>query len=203
MGCDGGSIAKRKEVVKTKKQEEQPGRSCELSSKWQFCHLSGMRLKQPIVSCQLGRLYNKEAILEFLLNSKAKKIRNSEETKAISKLPLPHVKSMKDVKDLNLKTNSNNSNQVSTNSNSTYFVCPITNLEMNGRYKFCYLLKCGCVLSDRALKQIPDDGKCLVCSTNYNANIDVITINASAKDLEELKANLKRRRMDRLKNSKP
>ena len=41
--------------------------------KWQHCHLSQQKLAKPIVACELGFLYNKEAIIEKLLDSKANK----------------------------------------------------------------------------------------------------------------------------------
>ncbi|KAG7226686.1 hypothetical protein INR49_023480 [Caranx melampygus] len=34
------------------------------------------------------------------------------------------------------------------------FICPVVGLEMNGKHRFCYLHTCGCVFSDRALKEV-------------------------------------------------
>ena len=71
MGCDGGTIPTRDELVKTKKKPEQKDKDSVRLFKWQHCHLSHQKLSRPIVACQLGFLYNKEAIIEKLLDSRA------------------------------------------------------------------------------------------------------------------------------------
>jgi hypothetical protein len=38
--------------------------------KWRQCSLSQQRLVKPVVACEVGRMYNKEAVLEKLLNDK-------------------------------------------------------------------------------------------------------------------------------------
>lgn len=71
MGCDGGSIPKRSELVKTKKQTaDQPSVDPETaaSAEWEYCALSRQLLSAPVVSCVLGKLYNKDAIYEYLLD---------------------------------------------------------------------------------------------------------------------------------------
>ena len=57
--------------------------------KWQHCCLSQAKLVKPIVACELGRLYNKEAIIEKLLNDK------SEGSNANSDGTADHIKSLK------------------------------------------------------------------------------------------------------------
>ena len=71
MGCDGGTIPKRDELVKTKKQNRQVDKTEQLIANWYYCALSKTPLKEPIVSCRLGKLYNKDAIIKYLLNKKA------------------------------------------------------------------------------------------------------------------------------------
>ncbi|RIB18350.1 hypothetical protein C2G38_2184788 [Gigaspora rosea] len=51
MGDDGGSIPKRIELVKEKQKER--------------------LLKAPVVACTLGKLYKRDAVLEYLLNRSA------------------------------------------------------------------------------------------------------------------------------------
>ena len=66
------------------------------------------------------------------------------------------------------------------------FICPVTGLEMNGRYRFSMLLQCGCVISERALHEVPPSseggagagGACLSCGTPYGTD-DVITLNGT------------------------
>jgi hypothetical protein len=69
MGCDGGSIPKRSELVKTKKrQREDADKTAASINEWFYCALSKEPLRPPLVSCALGKLYNKDAIYEFLLD---------------------------------------------------------------------------------------------------------------------------------------
>jgi hypothetical protein len=55
MGCDGGSIPRRDEMVKLKKKAEKADKDVELQARWKYCALSGEELKTPIVACELGR----------------------------------------------------------------------------------------------------------------------------------------------------
>lgn len=68
MGCDGGSIPRRDELVKLKKKAEKvdPGEIERI--KWFTCALSNEKLKEPVVTCELGHLYNKEAVIRCLLD---------------------------------------------------------------------------------------------------------------------------------------
>lgn len=36
--------------------------------RWQHCSLTQQPLQKPIVACELGRLYNKESILQMLID---------------------------------------------------------------------------------------------------------------------------------------
>ncbi|ORX82379.1 hypothetical protein BCR32DRAFT_192555, partial [Anaeromyces robustus] len=154
MGCDGGTIPKRDELVKTKKQNKQVDKTEQLIATWYYCALSKTPLKEPIVSCKLGKLYNKDAIIKYLLNKKAY---------GDGDIICKHIQSIKDVTTLNLTANpaysSSNkhssivSNTVGNDVLIPQFVCPITMKEMSGKYKFVYL-PCGCVFSEQALKEV-------------------------------------------------
>lgn len=87
MGCDGGTIPKRDELVRMKKKPEQVDKNYELNAKWFHCALSEAELRTPIVCCELGNLYNKEAVLEYLID------KSSVTTDIAS-----HIRSLKDVK---------------------------------------------------------------------------------------------------------
>lgn len=72
MGADGGSIPTRRELVKTKSSRtEKADQNVQTYTHWYLCALSRAPLQIPVVSCMLGRLYNKDAVLRFLLESKA------------------------------------------------------------------------------------------------------------------------------------
>ncbi|KTF80407.1 hypothetical protein cypCar_00040561, partial [Cyprinus carpio] len=73
MGCDGGTIPKRHELVKGPKKVEKVDKNAELAAKWKYCALSQEKLKRPIVACELGRVYNKDAIIEYLLDKSAER----------------------------------------------------------------------------------------------------------------------------------
>lgn len=83
MGNDGGSIPDRRDLVRSKPKAEQADRANQTRARWFFCALSKVsvgptilanaksqqrRLQEPIVSCPLGKLYNKDSIIEFLLD---------------------------------------------------------------------------------------------------------------------------------------
>lgn len=67
MGCDGGSIPRREELVKLKKKAEKVDPTEVERIKWFTCAMSNERLKEPIVACELGHLYNKEAVIRALI----------------------------------------------------------------------------------------------------------------------------------------
>ncbi|CAH2303081.1 RTF2 homolog [Pelobates cultripes] len=154
MGCDGGTIPKRHELVKGPKRVEKIDKNAELVARWYYCTLSQEKLTKPIVACELGRLYNKDAVIEFLLDKSPDK--PHAESAA-------HIKSMKSVIELNLSDNPAWSGDKGNRKGDAYdepcaqFICPVVGLEMNGRHRFCVLRGCGCVFSERALKEIKTD----------------------------------------------
>uniref|UniRef100_A0A8D1VIM0 Replication termination factor 2 n=1 Tax=Sus scrofa TaxID=9823 RepID=A0A8D1VIM0_PIG len=159
MGCDGGTIPKRHELVKGPKKVEKVDKDAELVAQWNYCTLSQEILRRPIVACELGRLYNKDAVIEFLLDKSSEKALG----KAAS-----HIKSIKNVTELRLSDNPAWEGDKGSTKGDKHddlqrarFICPVVGLEMNGRHRFCYLRCCGCVFSERALKEI----KAEVCHT--------------------------------------
>ena len=120
----------------------------------------------------ISRLYNKECVLMALLDK--------------SNIPevASHIRNLKDVVELKLTVNpgykpsdkADGYNDVQ----AAQYVCPVTGLEMSGRYRcikilmwrvygkgsfhvshlpyrFTFLRGCGCVLSERALKEVPSE----------------------------------------------
>lgn len=176
MGADGGSIPKRVELVKTKTKvpKSDTDKLAKLDS-FKYCALSKEPLQVPIVACKYGRLYNKEAIIKFLLDRKTFSDVDS----------LPHIKSLKDIVKLRVTPNpafsTANTLRVSevSDSGSSPFICPVTGKEMNGNFKFIYLKGCGCVLSELALKEISAE-TCLQCSKSRTDN-DIIELDPNRK----------------------
>ena len=187
MGCDGGTIPKRDELVRMKKKPEQVDKNYELNAKWFHCALSQAELRTPIVCCELGNLYNKEAVLEYLLD------KSSVSTDIAS-----HIRSLKDVKELNLTINPAFEQKSMEQADSyldfqaSQFICPVVGIEMNGRYKFCFLWKCGCVFSERALKEVPST-VCNKCGKSFTDE-DVVVINGSEEEVSTMRTKMEERR---------
>ena len=102
-------------------------------------------LRDPVVACKFGYLYNKEALLEALVT---KKLEDN----------FKHVKSLKDVHAAKLTANpaytdSVKQSELGKGANATHFMCPVTQLPMNGKYKFVLIAPTETVLSERGLKE--------------------------------------------------
>ncbi|KAK4875135.1 hypothetical protein RN001_011557 [Aquatica leii] len=192
MGCDGGTIPRRDELVRVKKKPETKDKDFELAFQWRCCHLSQQALQEPIVMCGLGFFYNKIALIEGLLNR--------------STLPdgVKHIKSLKDVKNLNLTPNpaykpNDEKKGGSEDARSAPYICPVIGMEMTGRYRFVGLWSCGCVFSERAFKEI-SGSICHKCQKPFN-NEDVVILNGTDEDLVLMRSNMENRQQ-KLKKDK-
>lgn len=200
MGADGGSIPTRKELVKRKKTNQEPDKQIVSDQKWNFCALSKERLEKPVVSCALGKLYNKDAIVKYLLGDE-----KYGEGDAICS----HVKRMKDLVTLNLKDNPSYDGKSNI---SAKFVCPITLREMNGNSQFVYSRSCGCVMCLKAIKEMPSQDCCLVCGKPWpnclvlssvdSSSGNLLLINPSSKELDFMKSRISKKRSTKSKKRK-
>ncbi|XP_030389572.1 replication termination factor 2 [Gopherus evgoodei] len=191
MGCDGGTIPKRHELVKGPRKVEKIDKNAELVAQWYYCALSQEELRRPIVACELGRLYNKDAVIEFLLDKSSDKSL----VQAAS-----YIRSIKNVTELNLADNPAWKGDKGNTKGDKYddiqcarFICPVVGLEMNGRHRFVFLRNCGCVFSERALKEIKTE-VCHRCGVPFQDD-DVIILNGSKDDVEVLKKRMEERRL--------
>ncbi|XP_050456788.1 replication termination factor 2 [Cataglyphis hispanica] len=190
MGCDGGTIPRRDELVRVKKKPEQKDKQAELSFKWKHCTIRQLPLQLPIMGCSLGRLYSKESVLEGLLD------RSTLPESAV------HIKHLKDVRNLNLTPNPAFDGDKAekgdgyTDRDKSPYICPVIGLEMNGKYKFCFLWSCGCVISERALKEVKSK-LCHKCQQPFE-EMDIVILNAEGDDVELMK----KRAIDRKVNQK-
>lgn len=82
---------------------------------------------------------------------------------------------------------------------SSPYICPLVGLEMNDRSKFCFLWKCGCVVSERGLK-LGADNKCVNCVMEYEED-DIVILNPTEDDITLMKTRLTNRK-DKIKNKK-
>lgn len=168
MGADGGSIPCRVDVVKTKAKSGGIDDTEILKTRWTCCYISKEPLTRPIVACPLGRLYNKDAVIMFLINR--------QDYDPVLKAELEHLKSLKTLINCNL-TDSKTTEAHDDDTKTKYFACPVTGREMNGKSKFYVTKKCGCVLSEAALNQFPDTATCLVCERkDFDVKKDLIEL---------------------------
>ncbi|XP_024871867.1 protein RTF2 homolog [Temnothorax curvispinosus] len=194
MGCDGGTIPRRDELVRVKKKPEQKDKEAELAFKWRHCTIRQLPLQPPIVGCSLGRLYSKESVLEGLLD------RNTFPESAV------HIKNLKDVRNLNLTPNpAFNGDKAEkgdgyNDGGKSPYICPVIGLEMNGKYKFCFLWSCGCVMSERALKEVKST-LCHKCQQSFEET-DIVILNAEDDDLDLMKERAVLRKASQKKSKK-
>lgn len=159
---------KRKDLIqqkKTSKYDEVTAQAYNKSGKWSTCHLTNKALHSPIVSDYKGNLYNKDSILEYLLDP--------ESITTNQKVLVNHITSLKDVVEIKIQQDDTNDE----------FLCPITGdvFGSNGN-KYVYLVKCGDAFAEKCLKEISkDEGKCPVCNENYDDQ-DIIVMNSSIKE---------------------
>lgn len=169
MGNDGGSIPTRRELVKEAARNPTTSELKESQQEQQHFHwttdpISNAPLARPVVSDCVGRLYNKDTILEYLIQGERK-----EDAERITE---GAVKSLKDMVEVKFELDID----ATANEKAKYEVwkCPITNSRLGPGSKAAYLVPCGHAFSGAALKEV-SSSKCLVCETEYAPN-DVITI---------------------------
>lgn len=193
MGNDGGSIPRRIELVKEKARDVKINPDLERIAAWLHCALSKLPLEQPVVSCGLGKLYNQDAIIEYLLDHNA----YGDGDKICS-----HITSVKDTIKLNLTPNPSYNEKQSSVKTTTMgnlekdikskFICPISMKEMNGKHRFVYLSTCGCTFAEQALKEIPSK-ECFSCGKPFESN-DIVVINPNKEELEAMKKNVEEKK---------
>ncbi|KAK0538199.1 Replication termination factor 2 [Tilletia horrida] len=180
MGADGGSIPRRDELVRTKARDRaatgQQDPTLLLRALWTLCALSRLPLAKPIVSDATGRLYNKEAVVRFLLG----RADPAAERDPLDEAVAGHLKGLKDLRELFLEPNpafrrrgspvEGNAAPSSVSSSSAAapsgsssndeasasfpFICALTQKELNGKARFVYLRSCGCVLAEAGLRTV-------------------------------------------------
>ncbi|KAI5459647.1 Rtf2 RING-finger-domain-containing protein [Mariannaea sp. PMI_226] len=174
MGNDGGSIPRRNELVKNAARaptiSELKATALEsLGHAWAHCALSGEPLDvDTLVSDWRGRLYNYEAILKGLMPS--------DEPADVTPSSLG-IKSLRDVAKLKVSKNGKK------------WVCPISMKELGPSVKAVYLIPCGHVFAEVAIKEIQDK-VCPECAAEYSPK-NIITVLATTKeDLDQLESRI-------------
>lgn len=173
MGCDGGVLAMQRKFMRgmgvklNDKVPEEVSRRLRALIRSRCCAVSNEELRDPIVACELGHLYNKEAVLLALLERTLNPA-------------FQHIRGMKDLIACRFTPNPNYAEENGgggSESNEAKgseaagagagagagggdeepvprFICPVTRVEMNAKQPFVVLRTTGWVLSERALKEI-------------------------------------------------
>ncbi len=155
MGNDGGSIPKRREVVKQKQREERKENFEIAKAKSRLCALTKDQLSRHVTVCRMGLLYNKEELIKKLIEKNMPKA-------------FRHIKKLKDVRDI----------KAAFKDGEETMVCPVSQREMNGFHPFVVLWGCGCVLSEEACKELKMTDTCLSCGQEIkDKQNDIISLN--------------------------
>ncbi|MCJ1477158.1 hypothetical protein MMC13_005829 [Lambiella insularis] len=168
MGNDGGSIPKRRELVKEAARIPTSAELREFQHEqqeyhWSTCPLSLDSLKAPVVSDSAGVLYNKDAILKHLLpTDDPLEVSKVDKEKVLG----GRVQSLRDVIEVRF--------HVEVDGSERRWVCPITNKKLGAGAKAAYVVPCGHVFSEGAIREVSEQ-RCLECNESYTAE-NIVTI---------------------------
>ncbi|CRG89791.1 Protein RTF2 homolog [Talaromyces islandicus] len=187
MGNDGGSIPTRRELVREAAKAPSATQVKEAQREqqehyWTTCPLSHKPLQRPIVSDSVGNLYNKDAILKYLLGA-------ADEEDGISskadcdEILQRRVKSLKDVVELKFEVDEADESEAAAaavqdnsavRSKGEKWVCPVTRKQLGPGVRAVYIVPCGHVFAEEAVREMKSD-KCLQCTEPYTQD-NVIVI---------------------------
>ncbi|KAJ6078699.1 hypothetical protein N7467_008452 [Penicillium canescens] len=188
MGNDGGSIPTRRELVREAARAPSTAQVKEAQREqqehsWTTCPLSHKALSRPIVSDSVGNLYNKDAVLQFLLpGDDGEGISSKADCEEIL---CGRVKSLRDVVELKFEVDTERTEHPSDRAHAPRergegWICPITAKPLGPGVKSVYLVPCGHVFAEEAIRQLKGD-KCLQCNESY-AEENIIPILTTKED---------------------
>jgi hypothetical protein len=157
------SIPTRRELVKNAARNPTASELKETQKeaqahRWSTCSVSHVPLRRPVVSDSAGVLYNKDAILQYLLPAEATTIDKDEYAKILQ----GRVKSLKDVIEVLFETDADHKGA------NERWICPVTSKELGPAVKAVYLVPCGHAFSQEAIKEMKSE-QCLQCNQSYEA----------------------------------
>ncbi|KAI2465813.1 DUF602-domain-containing protein [Annulohypoxylon bovei var. microspora] len=191
MGNDGGSIPKRRELVREAARlptaSELKATALEsLTHAWTTCPLSDAPLDLTnIVSDWRGRLYNYESVLQCLMPSSSETALPETQEAEFARTG---IKSLKDVVKLNITTRKDEKGR-------EFAACPVSMKELGAATKSVYVVPCGHVFAEVAMKEISDTEKqCPECSAAFEERDVIPILSTDEPELEKLA-----KRVDELK----
>ena len=138
--------------------------------RWSTCSVSHKPLRRPVVSDSAGVLYNKDAILQYLLPAEVSSVDKEEYDRILQ----GRLKSLRDVVEVLFESDGNEKGGVE------HWICPVTSKELSPAVKAVYIVPCGHAFSQEAIKEMKGD-HCLQCNQSYEAQ-NVIPILPFSKD---------------------
>ena len=226
MGNDGGSIPKRRELVKDAARNptisELKATALEaLTHAWEHDPLTSERLDlDSVVSDCRGRLYNYESILKALMPAASSAAAADHDTPATTTAPSPAlningesgelvfaatgIKSLRDVVRLKFKRHAATAGESAktTNKDDDTWACPVSLKELGPSTKCVYLVPCGHVFAEVAMRQIQDDDTaCPECSEPFKPDDVIPILSADKADVQRLAARMEHLRAKGLTHS--
>ncbi|XXG95285.1 phosphatidylinositol kinase- protein kinase tor1 [Hypoxylon texense] len=188
MGNDGGSIPKRRELVREAARlpnaSELKATAFEsLTHAWTTCPLSDAPLDlSNTVSDWRGRLYNYESVLQCLMPSAAEDTTLPETQEA--EFARTGIKSLKDVVKLKFTIRKDEK----SDARAAVATCPVSLKELGAATKGVYLVPCGHVFAEVAMKEIAETGEkqCPECSAGFEERDVIPILSTDEAEIEKL-----------------
>ncbi|KAI4865695.1 DUF602-domain-containing protein [Hypoxylon rubiginosum] len=189
MGNDGGSIPKRRELVREAARlpnaSELKATALEsLTHAWTTCPLSDAPLDLPnTVSDWRGRLYNYESVLQCLMPSSSPEEAALPEAQE-AEFARTGIKSLKDVVKLKFTVREDEKD----GARADFATCPVSLKELGAATKSVYLVPCGHVFAEVAMREIAETGEkqCPECSTGFEERDVIPILSTDEAEIEKL-----------------
>jgi len=198
MGNDGGSIPTRRELVKSAARlptiSEMKATTLEaLAHAWTVDPISDEPLDlDSAVSDWQGKLYNYETILEGLASrDDGPEGAGAEVAAGKATVASTGIKSLRDVVKLKLKQY-----HPAGSRDKAMWACPVSLKELGPTTKAVYLVPCGHVFAEVAMKKLQEEHVCPECSEAFKEENVISLLPTDKSDLEKL-----RQRMENLRSS--
>ncbi|KAL2056749.1 hypothetical protein ABVK25_003144 [Lepraria finkii] len=182
MGNDGGSIPTRRELVKEAARDLSTTQVKEIQTEqqehyWSTCALSHQPLSLPVVSDALGTLYNKDAVIDYLLSAGQE---DKQDLQARGEAFKDRLRSLRDVVEVKFQVQDGDEKRSTTKQT---WVCPVTGKALGPSVKAAYVVSCGHALSESAIKEMGGES-CLQCNEPYMADniIPILPTSQTEKD---------------------
>lgn len=176
MGNDGGSIPTRRELVKSSAAALSTTQVKEIQTEqqehyWSTCALSHQPLRSPVVSDALGTLYNKDAVLDHLLDvgKEGGEVEKGELEKRGEAFK-DRLRGLRDVVEVRFQTEGA--------AGSQRWVCPVTGKALGPGTRAVYLVPCGHAFAENVFKEMPGDVCLEVCSSYGDISHDAPSYDA-------------------------